>query len=65
MMKERFDCCYELEHKGIFFDAKSNGTHFAISMFNGSKFQTEVCLQDAEVEKLRDMLNEHLARKQK
>lgn len=59
MLKEqRFDCCFELEHKGIYFEVENNQSHVSFAMFYRHEVETEVCLRIDDVDKLISLLQQ-------
>ncbi|MGG1650516.1 hypothetical protein ABHN03_25365 [Paenibacillus sp. NRS-1775] len=58
MKGNRFDCCFENERKGIYFEVEDQNSHIELTMYNNSKPETQVCLRDEDVQRLIDLLQQ-------
>lgn len=52
----KFDCCFEQEYKGIYFEVEDNSNHISFSTYNGFNLETEVCIRKEDVMKLIEFL---------
>jgi len=60
---QKFDCCYELSHKGIYMEVDLNSTHVAFSMYNRARFETQVCINSKDdARRLIELLEEYCQR---
>lgn len=62
-MDNKFECCYELPHKGIYLKIDKNETHVDIAMYVGHKHVSSVCINDdSELDKLINLLRSYKKR---
>lgn len=57
---QRYDCCFELLRKGIYFEVDTEGSHVSFSSFKDEEFLTEVCLRKDDVMRLIHQLQDSL-----
>lgn len=58
--KKKFDCCFELPHKGIFLDVTTSPQYDNVefSAYLNDDHQVSVCLREKEVDNLIEILQE-------
>ena len=52
----KFNCCFEQDYKGIYFEVEDNNNHVSIAMHNNFNLETEVCIRKEEIMKLIELL---------
>lgn len=55
-LKNRFDCVFENDYKGIFMEVKDNQTHVSFSFYERFQVEGEVCLREQELDELIELL---------
>lgn len=58
---QRYDCCFELLRKGIYFEVDTEGSHVSFSNYKDSEFLTEICLKKDDVIRLIEKLQSYVS----
>ena len=56
MKENRFECCFESEWKGIYFEVDERSSHIELTTYNNFQPETQVCLQNEDIIRLLEIL---------